>query len=262
MFESFEQKAPKSSMRWTFWAGTLIVAGIIGLAIVVPTLWPAEIPKEALSRGPLYSPAMTGNPNPPHVKVVDVKRESGPRSPKRPFLPPVFTEPRHVPVLPPLDDIGGGPGLPNAPEVTGSGPYCPNCIPGPPCVGCVGNDPRFTTPPLPPPPPVVAKETPKPFEPPKQVVVGGKVQEAKLIRRVMPAYSPLAKQAGVSGLVRLSAVIAEDGTIQSLRAVSGHPLLVPAAMEAVRQWVYSPTLLNERAVQVVTQIDVNFVLSR
>ena len=62
--------------------------------------------------------------------------------------------------------------------------------------------------------------------------------------------------------MRFNAVIGKDGTIQNLDLVSGHPLLVPAATEAVRQWVYQPTLLNGEPVEVVTQIDVNFTLSQ
>ncbi len=61
--------------------------------------------------------------------------------------------------------------------------------------------------------------------------------------------------------VRFTAIIGKDGTIQNLTVVSGHPLLVPAAQDAVKQWVYKPTLLNGEPVEVVTQIDVNFTLS-
>jgi protein TonB len=111
----------------------------------------------------------------------------------------------------------------------------------------------------PPPPPV--KEAPKPVTP-KQIRVGGNVQSAKLIRRPTPTYPPLAKQARISGTVRFNAVIGRDGTIQNLTLVSGHPLLVPSATDAVRQWVYQPTLLNGEPVEVVTQIDVNFTLSQ
>jgi len=92
--------------------------------------------------------------------------------------------------------------------------------------------------------------------------VGGNVQQAKLIRQPKPIYPPLAKQARISGVVRLNAIIGKDGTIQNLTVASGHPLLIPAALEAVKQWVYQPTLLNGEAVEVVTQIDVNFTLSQ
>jgi protein TonB len=110
-----------------------------------------------------------------------------------------------------------------------------------------------------PPPPKV--EAPKPTTP-QRIRVGGQVQLANLIKRVQPAYPPLAKQARIQGVVHLTAIIAKDGTIQSLQVVSGHPLLVPNALEAVKQWVYKPTLLNGEPVEVVTQIDVNFTLSQ
>ena len=88
------------------------------------------------------------------------------------------------------------------------------------------------------------------------------MQQAKLVRQPRPTYPPLAKQARIQGVVRLSAVIAKDGTIQELSVISGHPLLAPAALEAVRQWVYQPTTLNGEPVEVSTQIDVNFTLSQ
>ena len=63
-------------------------------------------------------------------------------------------------------------------------------------------------------------------------------------------------------MVKLNAIISKDGTIQNLTVISGHPLLVPSALEAVKQWVYQPTLLNGEPVEVSTQIDVNFTLSQ
>jgi len=92
--------------------------------------------------------------------------------------------------------------------------------------------------------------------------VGGNVQSARIVRQPKPSYPPLAKQARIQGTVRFEAVIAKDGTIQQLRMVSGHPLLIPAATEAVKQWVYQPTQLNGEPVEVATTIDVNFTLSQ
>jgi TonB family protein len=106
-----------------------------------------------------------------------------------------------------------------------------------------------------PPPPV---RTPQ--EPTDQIRVGGKVQAANLIKKVTPPYPPLAKQARIQGTVRFSATIGKDGTVTSLQLISGHPLLAPAAQEAVKQWIYKPTLMNGQPVQVLTQIDVNFNL--
>ena len=92
--------------------------------------------------------------------------------------------------------------------------------------------------------------------------VGGDVQESRAIHRPSPAYPPLARQARIQGTVLLEAIITKSGTIESLKVVQGHPMLVPAALEAVRQWRYRPTLLNGEPVDVITTIEVHFTLRR
>jgi TonB family protein len=92
--------------------------------------------------------------------------------------------------------------------------------------------------------------------------VGGNVQSAKVIKKVPPVYPIEARQAGVSGTVRLHVILAKDGTVQQLELVSGHPMLAQAAIDAVRQWTYQPTLLNGFPVEVDTIIDVIFNLNR
>ena len=94
----------------------------------------------------------------------------------------------------------------------------------------------------------------------KPVEVGGDVQAAKLLHRVTPVYPSLARQARIGGVVRLRAIISEDGAVRRLEVLSGHPLLVGSAVEAVKRWLYRPTLLNGRPIAVITQIDVNFRL--
>jgi protein TonB len=131
----------------------------------------------------------------------------------------------------------------------------PGGTPGGVIGGIIGSVPTAA-----PPPPPKAVEAPKP-KPTGPIRVGGNVQAANLIKQIRPNYPPLAKQARIQGTVRFNAIISRDGTIQNLNVVSGHPLLIPAATEAVRQWVYKPTLLNGEAVEVATQIDVNFTLS-
>jgi TonB family protein len=121
--------------------------------------------------------------------------------------------------------------------------------------GIIGSVP--TAAPPPPPPPTNAPGQPNT---PQRIRVGGNVQQAKLIRKAKPVYPPLAQQARISGHVLLDVIISKDGTVQNLTVVSGHPVLVPAAMEAVKQWAYQPTLLNGAPVEVVTKIDVNFTL--
>jgi TonB family protein len=90
--------------------------------------------------------------------------------------------------------------------------------------------------------------------------IGGNVQATKLISQPKPVYPVEAKQARIQGKVSLLATIAKDGTVANLVVISGDPLLVPSALDAVRQWVYQPTLLNGNPVEVETQIDVNYTL--
>jgi len=96
---------------------------------------------------------------------------------------------------------------------------------------------------------------------PGRIVVGGNVQAAMLEAQATPVYPPLAKQARISGVVKFAVIIARDGTMADIKVISGHPLLIPAALEAVKTWRYKPTTLNGVAVEVSTQIDVNFTLS-
>jgi TonB family protein len=95
-----------------------------------------------------------------------------------------------------------------------------------------------------------------------RIRVGGNVQSMKLIRQPRPIYPPEAKEARIQGKVQLMAVIAKDGTMKQLEVIDGNPLLVPAALDAVKGWVYQATLLNGEPVEVQTQIDVNFTLSQ
>jgi len=97
---------------------------------------------------------------------------------------------------------------------------------------------------------------------PKRITVGGGVMESMLTSRTPPKYPEDAKQARIEGDVLLTAIIARDGSVQQLDVKSGHPLLASAAVEAVMQWKYQPTLLNGQPVEVVTSIHINFVLDK
>jgi protein TonB len=96
---------------------------------------------------------------------------------------------------------------------------------------------------------------------PQRVRVSSGVSSGLLIRKVSPNYPPLARQARIQGTVVLQAQISKDGSIQNLQLVSGHPMLAPAAIEAVKQWKYKPYLLNGEPVEVETQVQVNFTLA-
>jgi protein TonB len=96
----------------------------------------------------------------------------------------------------------------------------------------------------------------------QRIRLGGVVLEGKLVRKVMPVYPALARAARISGVVRLVGIVGTDGNIRKLDVVSGHPLLVDAAIGAVRQWGYRPTMLNGVPVEVVAPIDVTFRLGQ
>jgi protein TonB len=96
---------------------------------------------------------------------------------------------------------------------------------------------------------------------PQRVRVSQGVTQGLLLRKIQPAYPPLARQARIQGSVLLQAEISKDGSIQNLRLISGHPMLAPAAIEAVKQWKYRPYILNGEPVEVETQITVNFTLA-
>ncbi len=113
--------------------------------------------------------------------------------------------------------------------------------------GSIGNPAINVTPPA-----------PKPTTHPPRVSV---MMQGYLVHRVEPVYPPSAKAARIQGRVQLQAIISRAGTIENLRVLSGHPMLVQAALDAVRQWRYRPYVLNGDPVEVETQVTVNFVLS-
>jgi len=96
---------------------------------------------------------------------------------------------------------------------------------------------------------------------PGVVRVDQKVMSAQIIKKVPPTYPEVARQARIQGTVVLKAWIDKTGAVQSLQLVSGHPMLGPAAIEAVKQWKYNPYLLNGEPIAVETNVTVNFTLA-
>jgi len=92
--------------------------------------------------------------------------------------------------------------------------------------------------------------------------VSAQTQQARITHLVQPVYPELARQTKISGTVRMHAIIGKDGAIKQLEAIDGHPLLQQAALNAVSQWRYQPTLANGQPVEVDTTISVNFTLSQ
>ena len=249
MFETalLEDRGTKSRL-WTMAAASLQF-GLVGVLLLIPLLSPERlrmmVKQATISMQPLRE-APPVQPSPRSASSSRTPVISMAPTPRRLIVAP---GPHIAPVATIIDEPSNF---------------------GPPAINTVGNSQapfvpfstsnfdRATTPPPPTPAP---KAVVKPIKLTGPVRIGGTVLEAKIIKRVIPIYPPLAKQARISGVVRLEGVIAKDGTIQKLRVLSGHPLLVTAAVEAVRQWVYSPTQLNGQAVEVMAPIDVNFILS-
>ena len=237
MFESalvIETPGHRSSLFISFTIQTVAVAGLM----ILPLYYVEQLTQMPTMPVPVYAPKL------PHMKIIGVVREAvsafTPRLTQPSILPPfrvpTSTATRQGPVI---TDFG-------VPFPDGA-VAIPVDLPFVPLTRIAAS-------------PVEAGTVVKPLAKSGPQRVGGAVQAAKLIHQVRPAYPPLAKQARIQGTVRLQAVIARDGSIQNLVLASGHPLLVPSAMEAVRQWRYSPTTLNGETVEVLTQIDVNFTL--
>jgi periplasmic protein TonB len=223
-------QASKTNKPWTVAMSAIVQAVIVGILILIPLIYTEALPKGFMNTF-LVAPAPPPPPPPPAAPVQHVVR---PRivTPQRMVAPTVI--PKTVQVIKDeAPDVGvgveGGVGGGVAGGVLG---------------GIIGNA-------APPPPP-------KPTQ--TRIRVGGNVQGAKLIHQVQPVYPQIAKTAHVSGTVLLHAIIAKDGTIQELQYVSGPPLLMRAAMDAVHEWRYQPTMLNGEPVEVDTTIQVVFTL--
>jgi len=250
MFEqTFVNAGGKTNKTWTVVVSFLAQIMVIVVFILVPMIYFDALPKSQLSSFLVAPPPPPPPPPPPAaapkvVKVIPRQFDAGHlMQPKA--IPKDIAMIKEEELPPPSTGVVGG---------------VPGGVPGGTAGGVIGGiiGSVPTAAPPPPPPPVKVE---KPVTP-QRIRVGGNVQQAKLIRQPRPVYPALAKQARISGHVILNAVIGKDGTIKDLTFASGHPLLVPAAMEAVKQWVYQPTLLNGEPVEVVTQIDVNFTLSQ
>lgn len=254
MFEqTFVEGTGKTNKPWTVAVSFVIQCFLIAIAILVPLIYTDTLPRTTLTSFLVAPPPPPPPPPPPAaapvkvVKVIPRQFDAG-----KLMAPKVI--PKQVAII---KEEEMPPPSAGAAGVVGG---VPGGVPGGQGGGIIGG--IVAAAPVaapPPPPPVKVVEKPKEIQ---RIRVGGNVQQANLIRKVTPMYPPLAKQARISGTVRFTAIIGRDGTIQNLQLVSGHPLLVPAAQEAVKQWVYRPTLLNGEPVEVITQIDVNFTLSQ
>ena len=237
---------PKPRTFWDFLVSVMGHSFVVALLILLPLYFTNAINIQQLQDTMLVAPPPPAPPPPPPA-VVHV----APRVPKSFFqhdkliAPTVI--PKHVAQIkeeapPPEADSGvmGG--------VVGG-------VPGGQLGGVLGGilGGTGTAPPLPPPPKPVHQG---PYR------VGGKVQAPKLIQEVQPIYPPLARQARIQGDVVIDSVIDTQGHVTQMKAVSGSPLLVDAAMQAVAQWRYQPTLLNGKPVAVAMLVTVHFDLGQ
>jgi protein TonB len=250
--QTFVNDQGGTNKSWTVLLSTLLQMLLVGILILIPLIFTEALPKTTLTSFLMAPPPPPPPPPPPAapqpVKVV--------KTVPRQFDGSKLVAPKKIPKeiamikeeeLPPPASAGVVGGVPGG---------VPGGTAGGVIGGIMGGVPAAAPPPPPPP-----EKKPEKSKTPDRIRVGGNVQAANLVKKVTPMYPPLAKQARVQGTVRFTAIIGRDGAIQNLQLVSGHPLLVPAATEAVKQWVYRPTMLNGEPVEVITQIDVNFTLS-
>jgi protein TonB len=213
----------RTHKRWTIAASALAQAAVWGILILVPLLY-----TEALPNGMLKTLIVAPPTRADALQASPARTTRARVVPPNRIAAPSFV-PRHVESEagePPVEYVESGDALPDLFHAT-----------APP-------------PPLAPP----AEERRGPLR------VSEGVEAASIIRRVLPEYPEIARAAHVSGTVALHAIIARDGTVQELAYVSGPPLLIKAAIDAVKQWRYRPTLLNGIPVEVETTIDVVFTL--
>ncbi|HEX3745373.1 MAG TPA: energy transducer TonB [Bryobacteraceae bacterium] len=255
MFEqTFVEGNGKTNKSWTVlvsFAGQIV---LITVAVILPLIYTEVLPATSLQSFLVAPPPPPPPPPPPAaappvkvVKVIPRQFDAGKlMAPK--VVPKEIAVIKEDEMPPPSSGVGVVGGV--------SGGVAGGTFGGV-LGGIIGSVPSAAPPPPPPPPPVAKK-----VETPQRIRVGGNVQSAMIIRKTSPVYPQLAKSARVQGVVHLAAVIAKDGTIQELHSLGGPALLIQAAMDAVKTWVYRPTMLNGEPVQVETTIDVNFTLNQ
>ena len=220
----------------------LIQVALVGILVLIPLLFTEALPKQQLMTFLVAPPPPPPPPPPPAaapikvVKQIQSDLQNGQlRTPTK--IPEKVQMIKEEEAPPPSMSAGG---------VVGG---VPGGVPGGQMGGVIGGIISST--------PVAAPK----FAAPQRVRVSQGVSQGLLIKKIQPAYPPLARQARIQGQVLLQAEISKDGTIQNLRLISGHPMLAPAAIEAVKQWRYKPYYLNGEPVEVETQITVIFSLS-
>ncbi|HEY2351226.1 MAG TPA: energy transducer TonB [Candidatus Acidoferrum sp.] len=241
MFDEMVVSSPnpkKTNKPWTVVLSMIFQTAFLAVLILIPLIYTEALPKTMMATLLVAPPPPPPPPPPPIAQVVHVKPQVHLMDAGKLVTPKVI--PKDIKIIkedaPDMSGMQGG--------VVGgvAGGQMGGVIGG--VIGGVGG--------APPPP--------KPTQ--TRIRQGGNVTAAKLVNKVQPQYPPLARQTRISGTVRLHAIIGKNGQVEQLEVMSGHPLLVQAALDAVRQWRYQPTLLNGEPVEVDTTIDVIFSLNQ
>jgi protein TonB len=238
LLESGGRLKTKRGRTTTF--AIILEVGLVGLMVLMPLIFTEALPKQQLMTF-LVAPPPPPPPPPPAAAPVKIVKQiqtdivnGALRTPtKIPQKIQMIKEDEAPPAMASSGVVGGVPGG----------------IPGGQMGGVIGGIISST--------PVAVPKVATP----QRVRVSAGVTSGLLVRRVNPVYPPLARQARIQGQVVLRAQIGKDGSIQNLQLVSGHPMLVQSALDAVKQWKYKPYLLNGEPVEVDTEVLVNFTLS-
>lgn len=237
MFDDLVDSSPVNRRRTNPWAFAISLAfqALLIVSIILVTMIQMEALPESMQLTFLAAPPPPPPPPPPPAKVIRrvVRRVSQVQAGKviaPKVIPKEIAEIIEEEIPPDVGGVMGG-----VPGGIGGGQM------GGVIGSVIGGIPSAAPPP-----------------PAAPIRISSGVQEAKRVRYVQPVFPPIARQARITGTVRLEATIGRDGSIQNLKPLSGHPLLTQAAIQAVQQWRYAPTLLNGQPVEVITLIDIIF----
>jgi protein TonB len=246
----FEQAIITEHRRpWTLALSFTLQTAAAGAVVLLSIITIDKLPNVNL---PLPLPPLPAAPR--AVELVETPRSArGAISQTNVFTAPVRIPARIADIV---DDVPAGAAMPAIEGIVGTG-LPPGLYSGTPLFRS-DQLPR----PAPPPPGPADVSLSAPAKPTRVIQVGGNVMEAMIIRRVIPEYPRLARDMRLSGTVRLVGIISREGTVRELKAIEGHPLLVKAAVAAVMQWLYRPTLLNGEPVDVAAPIEVRFTLQQ
>jgi len=246
---------PASKRVWTTFAGFTGQAVLVTIAVLIPMIWTDSMPgHQTLLR--VFMPGVPPGP-PPKGEAAPARMT---RTVPRQWHDTGLALPTSAPAHPQI--IADPPELPLGP---GSGTGLPGGIENGVKNGVWASVVESGSHPVLPPKPVEEHHPVAPARPEAgaipRIKVGGVVHLGPPIRRVEPLYPRMAAMARISGVVELEAVVGIDGRIRELKLKSGSPLLAPAAIDAVRQWIYEPTTLNGEPVEVIAPITVTFRLN-